>query len=108
MAPARAKPDAGAIIQPETAQSSTWGLGCFAGNLRNMPLGRTRLAENPTGTTLGNTQHLLDMMHADPTTGSAQKVPDAASFKMSLSSVRSATAFFSRAFSRSSSFRRLA
>jgi len=27
------KPNAGAVIQPETAQSSAWGLGCFAGTL---------------------------------------------------------------------------
>ncbi len=80
----------------------------IVGHLGNMPLGRTSLAENPAGTAFGNTQRFPDMMHAVPTTGSAQKFPDAASFRMSLSSVRSATAFFSRAFSRSSSFRRLA
>lgn len=80
----------------------------------NMPLGRTRLAKHLAGPAFGNAKRFLDMMHAAPTTlnakerSRAQKFPAAASFRMSLSSVRSATAFFSRAFSRSSSFRRLA
>ena len=78
------------------------------GHFGNMSLGRTRLTENKAGAAFGNTKRLLDMMHADPTTGGAQKFPDAASFRMSLSSVRSATAFLSRAFSRSSSLRRRA
>ena len=80
----------------------------------NMPLGRAGLTENPTGPTLGNTECLLNMVDVVPTTlnakerSRAQKFPDAASFRISLSSVRSATAFLSLAFSRSSSFRRLA
>lgn len=40
-------------------------------DLSNMSLGRTRLAKNMAGSTFGNAKRLLDMMHADPTTGSA-------------------------------------
>lgn len=78
------------------------------GDLGNITLGRSRLTKHATGTPFRNAKCLLDMMHADPTTASTQKFSDAASFRMSLSSVRSATAFLSLAFSRSSSFRRLA
>ena len=156
MAPARSKPDAGAVIQPEPAAlglprrnlqpflppNPRHALGIhmpalgakqcrdpaiavtsklagkiddrfrkrrfIAGHFRNMPLRRASLAKHTAGPAFGYTQRLLNMMHVVPTTGSAQKFPDAASFRMSLSSVRSATAFLSRAFSRSSSFRRLA
>lgn len=98
-------------ITPKLAGEIDNGFGkrrFVVGYFGNMPLGRTGLAKNMTGSTFGNAKRLLDMMHTDPKTGGAQKFPDAASFRMSLSSVRSATALFSRAFSRSSSFKRFA
>ena len=49
-----------------------FGERCFiVGHLGNMSLGRADLTKNLTGPTLGNTKRLLDMMHADPTTGGA-------------------------------------
>jgi hypothetical protein len=47
-----------------------------------------------------------DVLDAATTAGGAQKFPEAASRKISFSSVRSETAFRSRSFSFSSSFRR--
>jgi len=78
------------------------------GDFGYMPLGRARLTKNTAGPTFGNTECLLNMMHAAPTTLGAQKFPEAASFRISLSRVRSATALRSRAFSRSSAFSRFA
>ena len=74
----------------------------------DMPLGRTRLVKNPARPSLRHTKPVAHVIHAATTTRSAQKFPDAASFRISLSSVRSATALRSCAFSRSSCFRRRA
>ena len=64
------------------------------------------LSERFGGATLGHLElppHVLDDGAA---AGGAQKFPLAASFRISLSSVRSDTAFLNRAFSCSSSFSR--
>ena len=73
---------------------------------RYLPLGRAVLPEHPAGQPLRDTELLPDMLDAGPATGGAQKFPEAASRRMSFSSVRSDTAFLSRSFSFSSSFRR--
>lgn len=66
--------DPAIAITPKLAGKIDDGFGerCFVvGDLSNMSLGRTRLAKNMTGSTFGNAKRLLDMMHTDPTTGSA-------------------------------------
>jgi hypothetical protein len=75
--------------------------------LRNTPLRRTMLSEHPADPPLGQPQGGSNMLDAGTATGGAQKFPEAASFRICLSNVRSATARRSRAFSASRSFRRL-
>ena len=57
--------------------------------------------------TLGDGELPPHMLDADAPTGGAQKFPEAASFRISLSRVRPATALRSRVFSVSRSFSRL-
>ena len=73
---------------------------------RRLPLGRTVLPEHATGKPLRDTELLPDVIDAGTAAGGAQKFPDAASFRISFSSVRSETALRSRSFSFSSSFKR--
>src|ERR671921_2748337 len=73
----------------------------------NTPLRRAMLSEHPADPPLGQLQGGSNVLDAGPATGGAQKFPEAASFKICLSNVRSATARRSRAFSASKSFRRL-
>src|SRR5690606_33608913 len=81
--------------------------------LRLFALGRTMLAENLAGKPLRDGELRHDTIDATATTGGAQKFcircpsgPEAASFRISFSSVRSDTALRSRSFSFSSSFSR--
>ena len=60
------------------------------------------------GPTLRGVVLLFQMHHRISTTRRAQKFPSARSLSISLSNIRSATIFLSRAFSFSSSLRRLA
>jgi hypothetical protein len=53
---------------------------------------------------IGNTELLPYAINARPTTGGAYQFPEAASFRISFSSVRSDTALRRRAFSASRSF----
>lgn len=53
-------------------------------------------------------QRISYMLHRRPAFHRAQKFPEFASFRISLSSDRSATSFFSRVFSVSSAFIRFA
>jgi len=72
----------------------------FAGSATQlMPLGRTMLSQNLTDTTLRHFDPAAYVIDAGATTGGAQKFPRVASVKISLSSVRSDTAFLSRSFS---------
>lgn len=75
-----------------------------------LPLGFLRwvevLTENLAGKALRDGQLRHDMIDTASTTGGAQKFPEAASFRISFSSVRSDTALRSRLFSFSSSFNR--
>ena len=64
------------------------------------------LAQNLAGKALRNGELHHDMVDAAATAGRAQKFPEAASFRISFSSVRSDTALRSRSFSFSSSFKR--
>jgi hypothetical protein len=64
------------------------------------------LAENPAGEALRDAKALYDAINADTAASGAYQFPDAASFKISFSSVRSETGFRSRAFSCSRSFSR--
>ena len=64
------------------------------------------LTENATGKPFRDTELLPDMIDTSTTAGGAQKFPETASRRISFSSVRSDTAFQSRSFSFSSSFRR--
>ena len=71
-------------------------------------LGGAVLAQSPAGSALGDVQPLTDCLDACAPPRGAQKFPRAASWRMSLSRVRSETAWRNLAFSRSSSFMRLA
>ena len=73
---------------------------------RRLALRRAMLTERRTHATLGDRQLPSHMLDADPPTRGAYQFPDAASFRISLSSVRSAIALRSRMFSVSRSFRR--
>jgi hypothetical protein len=73
---------------------------------RRLALRRAVLTQHLAGKPFRDPQPGRDMLDAGPTTGSAQKFRDAASFRMTFSSARSATAFRSRPFSVSSCFRR--
>ena len=72
---------------------------CFA-------LRRAVLTERHTNAALGDRQMLSHMLDTDAPARGAYQFPEAASFRISLSSVRSAIALRSRRFSVSSSFRR--
>ena len=74
---------------------------------RDPALGRAVLPEHAADPPLRYLQSEPDMVDAGTATRGAYQFPDAASFRISLSSVRSATARRSRAFSASSSFIRL-
>jgi hypothetical protein len=76
--------------------------------LRRLALGRTVLPQHPAGPAFRYAKRRRDVPDAGAAAGGAQSFPEAASFRISLSSVSSATAFRSRAFSRSSSFSRRA
>jgi hypothetical protein len=71
-------------------------------------LPRPRLPGHPTCPTPRDSQALADMPHCAPPARRAHELPEAASFRIAMSSARSATKRFSRAFSRSSYFSRLA
>jgi len=73
-----------------------------------MPLRRSRLAQHPAGSTLGDPEPLAHARDDPSPPGRAQKFPEAASLSIALSSAWSATRFLRRPFSFSSSFRRLA
>jgi hypothetical protein len=74
---------------------------------RNTSLRRTMLAEHAADPELGQLQLRSNVRNADGATGGAYQFPEVASFRISLSKVRSATARPSRAFSVSRSFKRL-
>ena len=74
---------------------------------RRFALGRAMLAERPAGAALGDVQPGPDVLDTGAPTRGAQKFPRAASCRISLSRVRSATALRRRWFSVSSSFMRL-
>ena len=75
---------------------------------RNPALGRAVLPEYTADPSLRNLQSEPDMVDAGTATRGAYQFPEAASFRISLSSVRSDTARRNRAFSFSSSFMRRA
>src|SRR5215210_1250631 len=80
----------------------------FAGLGRDVALAGTRLLQNPASPTLGDLKPLLQMLHSSPSPGRAQKFPRFTSLRRSMSSSFSARSFLRRAFSFSSSLRRLA
>src|SRR5690606_21649079 len=71
-------------------------------------LGRSVLTNHPARVTLGDPEPLAQHLHCCTTTVRGQKFPSASSLSIDLSSSASARSFFRRAFSPSSSFRRLA
>jgi hypothetical protein len=71
-------------------------------------LRRPRLADNRTSTAFRDQRSRAHVRNARSLARRAQYFPSSASFRINLSRVRSDTAFFSRRFSRSSSFRRCA
>src|SRR5690606_3480361 len=71
---------------------------------RHLALRRSVLPEHAADPPLGHRHHASDVIDAAPPTRGAQKFPRAASWRISLSSVRSDTARRSRAFSFSRSF----
>jgi len=64
------------------------------------------VSEHATGEPLRDAELLPDVIDAGTAAGGAQKFPEAASRRISFSSVKSDTAFRSRSFSFSSSFSR--
>ena len=76
----------------------------ITGRFPPAPLRRSRLVKHPTCSALSYLQAGSNMTDAFAATGRAQKFPSAASFRISLSSVNSATARLSLAFSFSSRF----
>ena len=72
-----------------------------------LPLRGTVLAQNPAGEAFRHPVLRHHMVYTGAATRGAQKFPEAASFRISFSSVRSDTARRSRVFSASSSFSRL-
>jgi len=85
--------------------------GFIIRDIQSPTLRRSRLTENATRSTFGNaitSQSLTHVLDRPTTLRRTQKFPEAASRRMDLSSSASATSFFKRAFSRSSSFKRLA
>ena len=72
-----------------------------------LPLRGTVLVQNPAGEAFRYPVLRHHMVDTGAATRGAQKFPDAASFRISFSSVRSDTARRSRVFSASSSFSRL-
>ena len=81
--------------------------GLVPAPLRRLARRRTVLSESLTGTALRGAQLLSDMLDTETAARGAQKFPRAASCKMTLSRVRSDTVRRRRAFSASSSLRRL-
>lgn len=77
-------------------------------DLRRVPLHRPGLAKHPAGPTLAHIQFALHPVDRQPTTRRAQKFGLAASRRIALSSSASASSCLSRAFSCSSSLKRLA
>ncbi len=73
-----------------------------------MSLRRSGLLQHPTSPSLGDTQLLPDMFNGTPSPVRAQKFPETVSFRMAISRAWSATTFFKRTFSFSSSLSRLA
>jgi hypothetical protein len=70
-------------------------------------LGAAVLPDQPARPPLGGPEHLLEMFDGAAPAGRAHQFPRPSSFKASICSSLSATIRFSRAFSASSSFRRL-
>ena len=77
-------------------------------SLPMVALGGARLFQCPADTTLRYLKHFLGMLHCSPASGRASQFPRTVSRKIELSSERSATSFFSRAFFFSRSFNRRA
>ena len=75
--------------------------------LRDLALRRTMLTEHAAGEAFGYAKRLSDALDTDAAASGAYQFPEAASFRISFSSVRSETALRSRAFSCSRSFSRL-
>ena len=73
----------------------------------DLALRRAMLAENAASEAFGNPERPPRALDADAAAGGAYQFPDAASFRINFSSVRSDTALRSRAFSCSRSFNRL-
>jgi hypothetical protein len=80
-------------------------VGCYP---RLVALRGPRLLQDPAGSPLGHVQLLQDVLHELSAPGRADYFFDSASSRIDLSNARSATSFFSRVFSRSRSFSRLA
>ena len=75
--------------------------------LEDLALCGAMLAQNPAGQPLGDTILGDHVIHTGATAGRAYQFPEAASFRISFSRVRSETARRNRAFSVSNSFSRL-
>jgi uncharacterized protein (DUF1501 family) len=90
--------------------SESYDVGCqgsvIIGSTGLLALRGTMLAQNQASEPLGDTVFDDNMIHAGAATRGAQKFPEAASFRVSFSSVKSETARRSRVFSASSSFSR--
>jgi hypothetical protein len=78
------------------------------GSLRQPPLGRAMLMENAASPAFRDVELAASVGDEIPPARRPYQFPEAASVRIILSRVRSATAFFNRAFSASSSFKRRA
>jgi len=77
-------------------------------SLDRVPLRRSRLPDHPTRRPLRGLELILQLFDGFASTCRAYQFPPATSFSMALARACSATSFFSRAFSCSSSLSRLA
>ena len=77
-------------------------LGLIGGR-RGATLRRAVLAHHPARSALGDPEPLLEALHGDPATVRGHHFPSARSLSIALSNSASASSFFNRAFSTSSS-----
>ena len=96
-----------ATVVPSQRDEVFGQAGLVLATLRRLALRRTVLSECLAGTALRDAQFVSDMLDAETAACGAQKFPRAASCRITLSRVRSDTARRRRAFSVSSSLKRL-
>ena len=98
----RAPPQAGMSAREVPQLLAQLGFGSIGRRL-GAPLGGAVLSHLPTRPPLRDPEPLLEALNGDPATVRGHHFPSARSFRIALSSSASASSFFNRAFSASSS-----